>query len=127
MAAKCRCSDPAQHPEGCAGELARHGEVLVVTKESLGESNTHYAQGGIAVATEGDADIALHFEDTVNAGDGIVYRPAADGNGDAPTSVCARSSPYLSTRQKSSGSRGAPVTARIRYVLCLQCASIFPS
>jgi len=29
-------------------ELARHGEVLVVTKESLSESNTHYAQGGIA-------------------------------------------------------------------------------
>jgi L-aspartate oxidase len=58
-------------------ELARHGEVLVVTKESLGESNTHYAQGGIAVAMEGDGDIALHLEDTVNAGDGIVYRPAA--------------------------------------------------
>jgi L-aspartate oxidase len=32
-----------------AVELARHGDVLVVTKESLGESNTHYAQGGIAV------------------------------------------------------------------------------
>jgi len=44
-----------------AVELARHGDVLVVTKESLGESNTHYAQGGIAVATEGDADIALHL------------------------------------------------------------------
>jgi L-aspartate oxidase len=49
----------------------------VVTKESLGESNTHYAQGGIAVAMEGDRDVALHLEDTVNAGDGIVYRPAA--------------------------------------------------
>jgi len=61
-----------------AVELARHGEVLVVTKESLGESNTHYAQGGIAVAMEGDEDIALHLEDTVNAGDGIVYRPAAE-------------------------------------------------
>jgi L-aspartate oxidase len=61
-----------------AVELARNGEVLVVTKESLGESNTHYAQGGIAVATEGDADIALHLEDTVNAGDGLVYRPAAE-------------------------------------------------
>jgi L-aspartate oxidase len=61
-----------------AVELARHGEVLVVTKESLGESNTYYAQGGIAVATEGDADVALHLEDTVNAGDGIVYRPAAE-------------------------------------------------
>lgn len=61
-----------------AVELARHGDVLVVTKESLGESNTHYAQGGIAVAMEGDRDIALHLEDTVNAGDGLVYRPAAE-------------------------------------------------
>ncbi len=61
-----------------AVELARHGEVLVVTKESVAESNTHYAQGGIAVAMEGDADVALHLEDTVNAGDGLVYRPAAE-------------------------------------------------
>jgi L-aspartate oxidase len=61
-----------------AVELARHGEVLVVTKESLGESNTHYAQGGIAVATEGEADVALHLEDTVNAGDGLVFRAAAE-------------------------------------------------
>ena len=60
-----------------AVELARYGDVLVVTKESVGESNTHYAQGGIAVAMEGDEDIALHLEDTVNAGDGLVYRPAA--------------------------------------------------
>jgi len=60
-----------------AVELARHGDVLVVTKESVAESNTHYAQGGIAVAMEGDADVALHLEDTVNAGDGLVYRPAA--------------------------------------------------
>jgi L-aspartate oxidase len=59
-------------------ELADHGEVLVVTKESLGESNTHYAQGGIAVALEGERDIALHLEDTIKAGDGLVYRPAAE-------------------------------------------------
>jgi L-aspartate oxidase len=61
-----------------AVELARHGDVLVVTKESVAESNTHYAQGGIAVALEGDHDVALHLEDTVNAGDGLVYRPAAE-------------------------------------------------
>jgi L-aspartate oxidase len=61
-----------------AVELAGHGDVLVVTKESLGESNTHYAQGGIAVAMEGGEDVALHLEDTVNAGDGLVYRPAAE-------------------------------------------------
>jgi L-aspartate oxidase len=61
-----------------AVELAAQGDVLVVTKESLGESNTHYAQGGIAVAMEGCEDVALHLEDTVNAGDGLVYRPAAE-------------------------------------------------
>jgi L-aspartate oxidase len=60
-----------------AVELARHGEVLVVTKESVAESNTHYAQGGIAVAMQGDEDVALHLEDTVNAGDGLVSRAAA--------------------------------------------------
>ncbi len=60
-----------------AVELARHGEVLVVTKESVAESNTHYAQGGIAVALEGEQDVELHLEDTVNAGDGLVHRPAA--------------------------------------------------
>ena len=59
-------------------ELAEHGDVLVVTKESLGESNTHYAQGGIAVAMEGDEDVALHLKDTVTAGDGLVYVPAAE-------------------------------------------------
>src|SRR5580698_2341052 len=58
-------------------ELANHGQVLVITKESLGESNTHYAQGGIAVATEGREDVALHLEDTIAAGDGLVYHPAA--------------------------------------------------
>ena len=59
-------------------ELARHGEVLVVTKEALGESNTFYAQGGIAVAMDGDQDVSLHLEDTLRAGDGLVYRPAAE-------------------------------------------------
>jgi len=60
-----------------AAELARSGRVLVVTKEALGESNTAYAQGGIAVAMEGEEDVALHLEDTVAAGDGLVDREAA--------------------------------------------------
>ncbi len=57
--------------------LADHGDVLVVTKESLGESNTHYAQGGIAVASEDKEDIPLHLSDTIAAGDGLVYPAAA--------------------------------------------------
>ncbi len=61
-----------------AVHLADHGEVLVITKESLGESNTHYAQGGIAVAAAEDSeDLTLHLDDTVSAGDGLVFRPAA--------------------------------------------------
>jgi L-aspartate oxidase len=60
-------------------ELAGYGDVLIVTKEGVGESNTHYAQGGIAVASDEDPeDIALHFSDTIGAGDGLVYRPAAE-------------------------------------------------
>jgi L-aspartate oxidase len=59
---------------GLAADGAR---VLVVTKEALGESNTNYAQGGIAVAMSGEEDVALHLDDTVNAGDGLVNREAA--------------------------------------------------
>jgi L-aspartate oxidase len=57
--------------------LAEAGSVLVVTKEGLSESNTAYAQGGIAVAMGGDEDVALHLEDTIAAGDGLVDREAA--------------------------------------------------
>src|ERR1700677_1832600 len=57
--------------------LAGTGSVLVVTKEELAESNTAYAQGGIAVAMGGEEDVALHLEDTMAAGDGLVNRAAA--------------------------------------------------
>jgi L-aspartate oxidase len=58
-------------------ELAERANVLVVTKESLSESNTHYAQGGIAVALEQD-DVPVHLEDTLGAGDGLVSQAAAE-------------------------------------------------
>jgi L-aspartate oxidase len=60
-----------------AVELAEHGEVLVATKEAMAESNTHYAQGGIAVASEDEGDVALHLKDTLAAGDGLVREAAA--------------------------------------------------
>jgi L-aspartate oxidase len=60
-----------------AGSRNGRGTVLVVTKEELAESNTAYAQGGIAVAMGGEEDVRLHLEDTVNAGDGLVNREAA--------------------------------------------------
>ncbi len=50
---------------------------LLVTKSRLEESNTRYAQGGIAAAIGPDDSPALHLRDTVRAGDGLVDRPAA--------------------------------------------------
>jgi L-aspartate oxidase len=57
--------------------LARHGRVLVVTKDQPTESNTGYAQGGVAVALAVDDDVSLHLEDTLRAGAGIVSPSAA--------------------------------------------------
>ncbi len=60
-----------------AVRLSKAGSVLLVTKEALAESNTSYAQGGIAVAMGGEEDVKLHLSDTLAAGDGLVDQPAA--------------------------------------------------
>lgn len=52
-------------------ELARGGRVAVLTKDRLDESNTEYAQGGVAVALSDDDEIELHVEDTLKAGAGL--------------------------------------------------------
>ena len=52
-------------------ELAEAGSVLVVAKDSLRESSSEYAQGGIAVALSDDDEVALHEQDTLYAGDGL--------------------------------------------------------
>lgn len=53
-------------------EIAEAGaRVTVLTKERTDESNTEYAQGGIAVALSEDDQIALHEEDTLQAGAGL--------------------------------------------------------
>jgi L-aspartate oxidase len=54
---------------------ARH-EVTLVTKDVIGESNTHYAQGGIAAVTATDDTIAEHVRDTLYAGAGLCWEPA---------------------------------------------------
>ncbi|HWD00518.1 MAG TPA: L-aspartate oxidase [Candidatus Sulfopaludibacter sp.] len=57
-------------------ELAPAGSVLVVAKESLRESSSEYAQGGIAVALSDDDEVELHEQDTLYAGDGLCDRAA---------------------------------------------------
>jgi len=47
------------------------GSTLILTKGSIDDCNTKYAQGGIAVAMGKDDSPELHFKDTVAAGDGL--------------------------------------------------------
>src|ERR1041384_2109911 len=57
-------------------ELAGAGTVLVVAKDTLRESASEYAQGGIAAALSDDDEIELHEQDTLRAGDGLCDRAA---------------------------------------------------
>jgi L-aspartate oxidase len=61
-----------------AALLARnHGTVCVLTKGSIDECNTKYAQGGIAAAVGADDNAELHLRDTIEAGAGLVDEEAA--------------------------------------------------
>lgn len=46
-------------------------QVTVVTKSDEGESNTKYAQGGIAIVTNTVDSFEQHLQDTLTAGDGL--------------------------------------------------------
>lgn len=48
-----------------------HGRVLILTKGGVDDSNTRYAQGGIAAAIGPGDSPQLHFEDTMTAGAGL--------------------------------------------------------
>ncbi len=53
-------------------ELAKSGaRVTVLTKDKASESNTEYAQGGVAVVLSDDDNAELHEEDTLIAGAGL--------------------------------------------------------
>ena len=57
---------------------SEHTNVTLITKTTLTESNTHYAQGGIAVAMNLDDTIALHIKDTCAAGAGLCDAAAVE-------------------------------------------------
>ncbi|HET9130400.1 MAG TPA: L-aspartate oxidase [Terriglobia bacterium] len=54
-----------------AVDLAKAGRVLLLTKTSLTESNSQYAQGGIAAAVGESDSTEIHFSDTLAAGAGL--------------------------------------------------------
>ena len=52
-------------------KAAAHGKVCIITKANEEESNTKYAQGGVAVVIDKADSYANHINDTLVAGDGL--------------------------------------------------------
>ena len=60
-------------------KVAEYGKVIIISKRSAGESNTSYAQGGIASVTKDSDDIEKHIKDTLIAGAGLCHHDAVEG------------------------------------------------
>src|ERR1041385_2492172 len=54
---------------------ARRGRVAIITKKNRAESNTNYAQGGIAAVTSKEDSFEMHVGDTLEAGAGLCHEP----------------------------------------------------
>src|SRR2546429_5201463 len=52
-------------------KVAPHGRVAIITKKNSAESNTNYAQGGIAAVTSKEDSFELHVRDTLQAVAGL--------------------------------------------------------
>jgi L-aspartate oxidase len=52
-------------------QAANHGRVAIITKRARAESNTAWAQGGIASVTSTEDSFELHVKDTLEAGAGL--------------------------------------------------------
>lgn len=56
--------------------ISAFADVILVTKKEKNESNTNYAQGGIAAVISGDDSFEKHIEDTLIAGAGLCNEEA---------------------------------------------------
>lgn len=54
-----------------AQKVAAHGTVAIITKKGRADSNTNYAQGGIACVMSSEDSYDLHIRDTLQAGAGL--------------------------------------------------------
>jgi L-aspartate oxidase len=58
-------------------QLPKDKKVLIINKRETFKCNTFYAQGGVALARD-KADIPVHIQDTLNAGDGLCDTQAVE-------------------------------------------------
>lgn len=54
-----------------AMEAARHGQVILITKGKIQDSNTYYAQGGLAAVMSSEDSLDKHIADTISTAIGM--------------------------------------------------------
>ena len=54
-------------------KVAPRGRVAIITKKNKAESNTNYAQGGIAAVMSKEDSFAAHVRDTLESGAGLCH------------------------------------------------------
>ena len=59
-------------------KLSRLGKVSIITKKHSAESNTNYAQGGIAAVMDSNDTFESHVADTLEAGAGLCKLEAVE-------------------------------------------------
>ena len=80
-------------------EAAQHGDVVLVTKRSRDESNTKYAQGGIAAVLDEDDSFDAHTKDTLIAGAGLCHERVVE--------MCVKEAPERIAMAQAIGARFA--------------------
>lgn len=61
-----------------AYQASLYGKVALLTKSNIRESNSYFAQGGIAAVTDEHDTPSFHFQDTIIAGRGLCDYPAVN-------------------------------------------------
>ncbi|RYG67161.1 FAD-binding protein, partial [bacterium] len=78
-------------------DASAHGDVIIVTKRTRDESNTKYAQGGIAAVLDQNDTFEAHIKDTHVAGAGLCH--------DAVVEICVKEGPDLVRKLQHYGTR----------------------
>jgi L-aspartate oxidase len=59
-------------------KASKYAKVLIITKKEKAESNTNYAQGGVASVMGTDDNFELHIKDTLECGAGLCHKDAVE-------------------------------------------------
>ena len=57
-------------------KASEYANILIITKKEKAESNTNYAQGGIASVISPEDNFDLHINDTLSCGAGLCHTDA---------------------------------------------------